>query len=409
MTSPSLREAAPSRFHEKQRDILAAATTLMNQNGVKGMTLTKVADAIGLNTTSVTYYYKRKEMLAEAILADAIGRYAAVAEGAAQEGSPRLRLGRMVNDTLTLYADIRQGNAPPIANLSHIQVLGEPSRQILTSRYLELLRFVRSFLTADDPAPAALMTARTHVLLENLFWAQAWLTRYSIGDFARVSDRLTEVLSEGIVPEGVRWQPQPLEIEEPVTALGRGGMGEAFLRSATRLMNERGYRGASVELIAGELSVTKGSFYHHLQSKDELVLACFDMSYGRVSLTQRAAQSAQGSHGEKLSSAVLALLQVQFLGDAPLLRTTALSALPPALRSQVIARSNRMARRFAGMLIDGITEGSVKAVDPLITAQVIMASLNTAFELRRWASRRAEGDAIPLYASILEHGMIDTA
>jgi hypothetical protein len=36
----------------------------------------------------------------------------------------------------------------------------------------------------------------------------------------------------------------------------------AYLRAATRLVNEYGYRGASVDRIAAELRLTKGSFYH---------------------------------------------------------------------------------------------------------------------------------------------------
>ncbi|MDN8891457.1 helix-turn-helix domain-containing protein, partial [Staphylococcus aureus] len=58
-----------------------------------------------------------------------------------------------------------------------------------------------------------------------------------------------------------------------------GAAQQRFLQAATRLINERGYRGASVERIASELNVTKGSFYHHLEAKDDLVLACFRRSF----------------------------------------------------------------------------------------------------------------------------------
>jgi AcrR family transcriptional regulator len=407
MPNPSASSAGSARFQEKRQLILAAATRLMNEHGAKGMTLTKVAEAIGLNTTSVTYYFRRKELLAEAILEDAIDRYAGVAEAAAQAEDPRARLALLVYRTLELFAAIRSENAPPIANLSHIQVLGEAARSKLTRRYLELFRFVRNFLGEGSGASKDLMTARTHVLLENLFWAQAWLARYSLGDFERVSGRLTEVLGSGIGKPTARWRTGALDTEEPQSLLGKGAMSVAFLRSATSIMNDRGYRGASVDRIAGELSVTKGSFYHHLESKDELVLACFDLSYARVSLTQKAAQAAGGGCHEQLSSAIASLLELQFFSDAPLLRTTALSALPPHVRADVIERSNRMARRFAGMLIDGITEGTVKAIDPLIAAQTIMAALNTAYEMRKWAGMQDRDEAIRLYMSILEHGIID--
>ena len=53
---------------------------------------------------------------------------------------------------------------------------------------------------------------------------------------------------------------------------------EDFLQSATMLINDQGYVGASVERISAALNVTKGSFYHHLNTKDELVAACFHRS-----------------------------------------------------------------------------------------------------------------------------------
>ena len=52
----------------------------------------------------------------------------------------------------------------------------------------------------------------------------------------------------------------------------------AYLKAATRLVNEHGYRGASVDRIAAQLQLTKGSFYHHHETKEELIAACFERS-----------------------------------------------------------------------------------------------------------------------------------
>jgi AcrR family transcriptional regulator len=180
---------------------------------------------------------------------------------------------------------------------------------------------------------------------------------------------------------------------------------EAFLHAATRLINERGYRGASVERIASELNVTKGSFYHHLNAKDQLVLDCFERSNCRVAIAQRAADAAGGSHWQCLSSIIATLLDVQFRGDFPLLRTAALQAVPGELRGGVIEGANRMARRFAGTIIDGIIEGSIRPVDPLIASQLLVATLNAAFELRKWAGMLEPAEAVRLYASTLTHGL----
>ena len=62
------RAVRPStdRFERKREAILDAATLILNRHGVKGLTLGVAAAAVDLSTTSVTYYFKRKDDLAAA-------------------------------------------------------------------------------------------------------------------------------------------------------------------------------------------------------------------------------------------------------------------------------------------------------------------------------------------------------
>lgn len=398
---PSLGET--SRFARKREAILDAATDLINRHGVKGMTFVDVAQAVGLNTTSVTYYFRRKELLAAAAFEHSLGRLEAMIDEAAAQEEPRARVARYVALHFDLRARIRREGERPIAVLSDMRALDEPAREELSAHYRAIFRKMRGFFGPADESKRALQTARAQVLAENMFWLPAWLSRYSVADFPRVERRMVELFERGIAPAGTRWSPRILDIDGD----GADGGPESFLRAATRLINERGYRGASVERIASELNVTKGSFYHHLEAKDDLVLECFRRSYGRVSLVQQAANEAGGTHWERLASAIATLLDIQFYDEFPLLRTTALQALPGEVRNDVVERSNRMAKRFAGMMIDGITEGSVRAIDPLIASQAVMAALNAAVELRNWAAGLEREEAIRAYASTLAYGMFD--
>lgn len=90
-----------------------------------------------------------------------------------------------------------------------------------------------------------------------------------------------------------------------------------------------------------------------------------------------------------------------------MLRTTALSGLPSQARLAMVDRSNRIARRFAGTMSDGIAEGSIRPVDPLIAAQALMAMQNAAFDMRKWAHTMSRERAIGYYASTLAFGLFD--
>jgi AcrR family transcriptional regulator len=245
--------------------------------------------------------------------------------------------------------------------------------------------------------------ARAHVLLENTFWLPIWLIRYEPDQYDRVEARLMDVFAHGIAAAGQRWNPALVDLVHDEAVPGR----EAFLLAATRLTNELGYRGASVQKIASELNVTKGSFYHHLDAKDDLVIACYKRSFDTIADTQHLADARGGSHWHRLSSTIATLLDVQFSERGPLLRTTALSGLPGGVRRAMVDRSNRIARRYAGTMMDGIAEGSIRPVDALVASQSLMALQNAAFDMRKWASTMPRDRAIAFYASTLAFGLFD--
>ena len=180
---------------------------------------------------------------------------------------------------------------------------------------------------------------------------------------------------------------------------------EAFLIAATRLINERGYRGASVEKISARLNVTKGSFYHHNDAKDDVVVECFNRTYETMRRIQRAVMDQEGDYWSKLSNASSTLIEYQLSERGPLLRTSALSAVPEQIRSEIVHASDRVSDRFAAIISDGIAAGSIRAVDPFIASQMLTATVNAAADIRWWVSDAAPREAVELYAKPLLMGM----
>ena len=56
MTAEPAPTAATARYAAKKEAILSAATTILNRQGVKGMTLAGVATEVGVITTSLTLF-----------------------------------------------------------------------------------------------------------------------------------------------------------------------------------------------------------------------------------------------------------------------------------------------------------------------------------------------------------------
>ena len=397
-------EQGTKRFRAKRDAILAAAAEAINEQSAKGMTFADVARRVGLNTTSVTYYFKRKEDLAAAAFENTLESLIAMLDVAAEEATPEDRVRRYLALNMDRLGRIQRGEEKAFAVLSDLRATEEPMRGRLMAGWREVFRRTRLLWgPSTGRAQTDMQSARAHVLLENTFWLPIWLTRYEPDQYARVEARLMDVFAHGIAGPGARWAPTLLDLSHDDAEPGR----EAFLLAATRLINELGYRGAAVQKIASELNVTKGSFYHHLDAKDDLLIACYRRSFDTIADAQSRGEAEGGSYWHKLSSTVATLLDVQFAERGPLLRTTALSGLPVGVRNAMVDRSNGIARRYAGMMMDGIGEGSIRAVDALIAAQALMALQNAAFDMRKWASTMPRERAVAMYASTLMFGLFD--
>jgi AcrR family transcriptional regulator len=397
---------ATDRFERKREAILDASTELLNTRGVKGLTLGLAAEAVNLSTTSVTYYFKRKDDLAAACMQRGIAALMEIVSEALTQATPRDQLQAL----LSLYLDrIRQaelGEAPPLPLLSDLRALNQPRRAEVAGAFMKLFRKLRTMFEAPELEwlSRGRRTARTHLLFEQLFWAAAWLPKYDPEDYGRIRARMFDILADGLAAPGTTWAPQIIPMAELAPRgqeLGR----DIFLLAATRLINRCGYRGASVDKISAELNVTKGSFYHHNEAKDDLVVACFDRTFEVMTRVQRAAMVLPGCQWTRLSSAAASLAEYQLSEHGPLLRTSALAALPEPIRLEMVKHSDRVSDRFASMISDGIAEGSLRPVDPFIAAQMLNATVNAGAELGFWVPGVSQKAAPAVFARPLLTGL----
>ncbi|ATC26077.1 TetR/AcrR family transcriptional regulator [Caulobacter vibrioides] len=399
--------AATARYARKKETILAAATAILNRQGVRGMTLADVAASVGLNTTSVTYYYRKKDDLAAACFMRGLERFEAMVEQAAGEATPAARIIKFLDLYLDLNRRVRLGEATPLTSFAEIKALKEPLRGSVIGAFNDLFRRVRSFF--DDPALAHLdkrqRNARTHLLMEQVFWSGRWLRRYDVEDYGRVLERMSDILLNGLPTAERDWNPHALPDPTPLSPEGLEWR-ETFLVAATRLINQRGYRGASVEDISAALNVTKGSFYHHHDDKDALVAECFERTFTVTRRSQLDARALPTDSWTQLVSTAAGLTSYQLSEHGPLLRASSLGALPEPLRSDMADGYMRGWQRFASIISDGVADGSIRAIDASIAAHMINSMLNAAASLEAWVPGLQREEAADLFARPLLTGVL---
>jgi AcrR family transcriptional regulator len=394
LTEADILDAAPTRYAARKEEILAAAAQVLNDQGQRGFTLASVAKRLDLHPVSLTYYFKRRGDLFAACMLSTIARYEDLIADAELADDPHDRLRLLISGHLEVQRQARLGLAPPLASFAEIRQVPQPNMGEVLGAYRRMFdRLAALFLSDATPHLGGRRRAlRARLMIEQLGWSGAWLGAYEPSDHARVAERLADVLIGGLVGPGRAWpRIERAELgaaEADTPEITR----ERFLIAATDLINEQGYHGASVDKISARLNVTKGSFYYHNADKDELILACFERTLER--LREGQTKSYPGDGWERLCGSATSLAVYQALGDrGRMLRSYAFAALPPEYRSAIRTRFQQASLRFASMISDGIVDGSIRAVDPLIAAQVIMATVNSAAFLGPWLPH-GDGDLI---------------
>jgi len=397
----------PTRRYEAKRNaIVCSAVAEMNRKGVRGMTLGDVAARLDLVPTGVIYYFRNKEELAAAAFLRGVEAYEALIAAGAGEGTDVARLSAFIHAWFDHARRVDLGEADALPVFNDVRALNSES---VNTAYVDMFRSFRRLLAGPDVLPRQHRNARAHLLLSEMFWIVAWQHQTEVSDYPRTADRMAGILTHGLVAKGAAWpalKPLKLTREDGPSA---SASSELFLKAATCLINEEGYHGASVERISARLNVSKGAFYHHNETKDELVVACFERTFDIMWRAIHAAEQAGGSGLVVLASAVAALIEHQISGEAPLLRTSALTAVPEALRPQLMQRFNRLSYRFASILCDGIADRSIAPVDVNIASQIISTAINAAAELHYWTPGMAPETVVEHYVRPLFEGLASPA
>ena len=123
--------AETERFEKKRQDVIDAASVLINEQGVKGMTFADVAAEVGLNATSITYYFGRKEKLVVAVYEATLDRLEAMAAEAGAQPDPRSRVRHFLHANIELRKRIRRGERGLITVLAEMRTLDEDAQKPL--------------------------------------------------------------------------------------------------------------------------------------------------------------------------------------------------------------------------------------------------------------------------------------
>ena len=145
-----------------------------------------------------------------------------------------------------------------------------------------------------------------------------------------------------------------------------------ILDAALKLFLEKGYEKTTILDIVGEMGgLTRGAFYHHFKSKEELIFALNDKLFEAIDPFEKAKKRTELNGMQKIKWALNAInaneefqkFQLQML---PLFNS------PTFLKKAIEENRDYAAPKLAELIEEGIRDGSIKAKYPKLTAELIL-------------------------------------
>jgi AcrR family transcriptional regulator len=183
---------------------------------------------------------------------------------------------------------------------------------------------------------------------------------------------------------------------------------DAILDATDRLLARYGYRKMTVEDIAVEAGIGKGSIYLHFSSKEEVVLSHIDRIVDRLRERLKEIAHSDATAAERLRLMLLA--RVLFRFDSIQHYTQSLNDLLAALRPGLLRRRAQYfeaeAQIFAEVLTAGRKAGEFSFEDEHATAHALLQATNGLLPYSLSTTELGERDEVEQRASDVANLML---
>ncbi len=152
---------------------------------------------------------------------------------------------------------------------------------------------------------------------------------------------------------------------------------DQILDAAAQIFRQKGYHAASMQDIAEAVNLQKASLYHHVSSKQEILLALLDRAL--VLLTERVSAAARPDlpPDEKLRQMIRAYLETmtEHIDLAAVLLLEHRS-LEPDLHARHIPNRDRFEALWREAIREGTRQGIFRPLDAALTARALLGVMN---------------------------------
>lgn len=150
-----------------------------------------------------------------------------------------------------------------------------------------------------------------------------------------------------------------------------------ILQAAAQIFRQKGYDAASMQDIADAVGLQKASLYHHVDSKQDILLALLDHALDLLIADMQAVLASDLPADEKLLAAMRAYVD-RLTSEADLAAVLLLEyrSLEPRLRAKHIQRRDKVEAAWREIIIQGTRAGLFRQVDSAVAGFALLGVQN---------------------------------
>lgn len=152
---------------------------------------------------------------------------------------------------------------------------------------------------------------------------------------------------------------------------------DEILEAAAQIFREKGYHAASMQDIAEAVNLQKASLYHHVNSKQEILLALLDRALDILIEGMQGVLGLQLPPEEKLRQAMLVYLQIMLeRRDLSSVLLLEYRSLEPEYRQRHIPRRDHYEKLWRDLLLEGRNQGVFQVSDAALVSRFLLGVMN---------------------------------
>jgi len=182
---------------------------------------------------------------------------------------------------------------------------------------------------------------------------------------------------------------------------------DEILEAAAQIISQKGYHAASMQDIAQAVNLQKASLYHHVSSKQEILMILLNRGLDLLTERLEAVVVQPVSADEKLRQAMSTYLQT--LAEYESLSAVLLlehRSLEPDLHDLHIPRRDRFERIWRDVIQEGMDQGVFACDSPSIAARAVLGVMNWTITWYRHNGPLSAGEIGTEFADLFLQGLL---